>query len=73
MARQLNCPFYETSAVLRKCVDDVFQGLVREIRRKETEIKEAQDKQHRRQKRLHRMHVFLRTFNIFQKLRSRKN
>lgn len=73
LARQLNCPFYETSAVLRKCVDDVFQGLVREIRRKETEIKEAQDKQHRRQKRLHRMHVFLRTFNIFQKLRSRKN
>lgn len=32
MARQLNCPFYETSAALGHFVDDVFYGLVREIR-----------------------------------------
>lgn len=73
LARQLGCPFYETSAVLRKCVDDVFQGLVREIRQKELEVQEAREKQNRQQKRLRRMRIFLRTINFFHKLRSRRN
>lgn len=73
LARQLGCPFYETSAVLRKCVDDVFQGLVREIRRKEHEVHEAQEKQNRQEKRLRRMRSFLRPFNFLHKLRSRRN
>ncbi|VEN54595.1 unnamed protein product [Callosobruchus maculatus] len=37
LARQLGCPFYETSACLRTYVDDAFHTLVREIRRKERE------------------------------------
>ncbi|KAK8758272.1 hypothetical protein V5799_004095 [Amblyomma americanum] len=37
LARQMNCPFYETSAALRHFVDDVFHTLVREIRRREKE------------------------------------
>ncbi|XP_048457263.1 GTP-binding protein Rit2-like [Rhincodon typus] len=35
LAREYNCPFFETSAALRIYVDDVFYGMVREIRRKE--------------------------------------
>ncbi|KAK9877445.1 hypothetical protein WA026_018555 [Henosepilachna vigintioctopunctata] len=35
MARQFGCPFYETSAVFRTYVDEVFHALVREIRARE--------------------------------------
>ncbi|XP_051897523.1 GTP-binding protein Rit2-like isoform X2 [Pristis pectinata] len=35
LAREYNCPFFETSAALRLYIDDVFYGMVREIRRKE--------------------------------------
>ncbi|XP_046739709.1 GTP-binding protein Rit2 [Diprion similis] len=35
LARQLGCPFYETSAALRHFVDDAFHSLVRQIRAKE--------------------------------------
>ena len=34
LAHQWNCPFYETSAAWRQCVDDTFHELVREIRRR---------------------------------------
>lgn len=37
LAQQLGCRYYETSAYLRKCIDDVFHGLVRAIREKEKE------------------------------------
>ncbi|XP_031221065.1 GTP-binding protein Rit2 [Mastomys coucha] len=36
LARDYNCAFFETSAALRFGIDDAFQGLVREIRRKES-------------------------------------
>ncbi|KAL6037580.1 hypothetical protein STEG23_004899 [Scotinomys teguina] len=36
LAREYNCAFFETSAALRFGIDDAFQGLVREIRRKES-------------------------------------
>lgn len=48
LARQLNCPFYETSAALRHFVDDVFHALVREIRKKEKERVLAAEKLKRR-------------------------
>ncbi|XP_020841390.1 GTP-binding protein Rit2 [Phascolarctos cinereus] len=35
LAREYTCAFFETSAALRFYVDDVFYGLVREIRKKE--------------------------------------
>ncbi|XP_045465850.1 GTP-binding protein Rit1 isoform X2 [Harmonia axyridis] len=37
LARQLGCPFYETSAAFRTYVDDAFHTLVREIRARERE------------------------------------
>ncbi|KAI8789226.1 GTP-binding protein Rit2 [Biomphalaria glabrata] len=37
LAQQLGCQYYETSAYLRKCIDDVFHGIVRAIRDKEKE------------------------------------
>ncbi|XP_001362521.1 GTP-binding protein Rit2 [Monodelphis domestica] len=36
LAREYTCAFFETSAALRFYVDDVFYGLVREIRKKES-------------------------------------
>lgn len=35
LARQLGCPFYETSAAYRTYIDDAFHALVREIRARE--------------------------------------
>ncbi|XP_078082538.1 LOW QUALITY PROTEIN: GTP-binding protein Rit2-like [Mustelus asterias] len=35
LARECNCHFFETSASMRLYIDDVFYGMVREIRRKE--------------------------------------
>ncbi|EFN86895.1 GTP-binding protein Rit2 isoform X1 [Harpegnathos saltator] len=35
LAKELGCPFYETSAALRQFVDDAFYSLVRQIRAKE--------------------------------------
>ena len=36
MAKEFNCPFFETSAALRQNVDEVFYEIVRCIRAKET-------------------------------------
>ncbi|XP_067878978.1 GTP-binding protein Rit1 isoform X1 [Heterodontus francisci] len=44
LAREFNCPFFETSAALRYFIDDVFHAMVREIRRKEKEAMLAQEK-----------------------------
>ncbi|KAM9138153.1 GTP-binding protein Rit2 [Pangshura tecta] len=38
LAREYSCSFFETSAALRFYIDDVFHGLVREIRRKEDSL-----------------------------------
>lgn len=35
LAKQLGCPFFETSAALRHFVDDSFHALVKEIRARE--------------------------------------
>lgn len=35
LANQFGCPFFETSACERHCIDEPFYTLVREIRRKE--------------------------------------
>lgn len=43
LARQLGCKYYETSAYLRKCIDDVFHGIVKEIRDKEEQERLGQD------------------------------
>ncbi|XP_062469395.1 GTP-binding protein Rit2 [Pezoporus occidentalis] len=40
LAREYSCSFFETSAALRFYIDDVFHGLVREIRRKEFSLVE---------------------------------
>lgn len=37
MAKEFNCPFFETSAALRHNVEEVFTDIVRCIRRKENE------------------------------------
>ncbi|XP_043541031.1 GTP-binding protein Rit1-like [Chiloscyllium plagiosum] len=44
LAREFNCPFFETSAALRYFIDDVFHTIVREIRRKEKEAVLAQER-----------------------------
>lgn len=67
LACQFGCPFYETSAVLRQCVDDVFHGLVREIRRKEREALAAMEKQNRKRNRIRRMRAFFKSLNIFRR------
>ncbi|XP_069768457.1 GTP-binding protein Rit1-like isoform X2 [Narcine bancroftii] len=44
LAREFNCPFFETSAALRHYIDDVFHSMVREIRQKEKEALLAQER-----------------------------
>ncbi|XP_019373644.1 PREDICTED: GTP-binding protein Rit2 [Gavialis gangeticus] len=48
LAREYSCSFYETSAALRFFIDDVFHGLVREIRRKESSLSLAEKKMKRK-------------------------
>ncbi|XP_008496402.1 GTP-binding protein Rit2 [Calypte anna] len=44
LAREYACSFFETSAALRFYIDDVFHGLVREIRRKESSMSMVEKK-----------------------------
>ncbi|RMB93750.1 hypothetical protein DUI87_29823 [Hirundo rustica rustica] len=48
LAREYSCSFFETSAVLRFYIDDVFHGLVREIRRKESSLSMIEKKMKRK-------------------------
>ncbi|XP_065513221.1 GTP-binding protein Rit2 [Caloenas nicobarica] len=48
LAREYSCSFFETSAALRFYIDDVFHGLVREIRRKESSLPTVEKKMKRR-------------------------
>ncbi|XP_013803993.2 GTP-binding protein Rit2 isoform X1 [Apteryx mantelli] len=48
LAREYSCSFFETSAALRFYIDDVFHGLVREIRRKESSLPMAEKKMKRK-------------------------
>lgn len=45
MAKEFNCPFFETSAALRHNVEEVFFEIVRCIRSKENEDYIAQKKE----------------------------
>ncbi|GAB1605129.1 GTP-binding protein Rit1-like [Argonauta hians] len=67
LAVQFGCPFYETSAILRQCVDDVFHSLVREIRHKEREALAAMEKQNRKRNRIRRLRAFFKSLNIFKR------
>nr|XP_048298314.1 GTP-binding protein Rit2 isoform X2 [Myodes glareolus] len=44
LAREYSCAFFETSAALRFGIDEAFQGLVREIRRKESMLSSMEKK-----------------------------
>ncbi|XP_032532428.1 GTP-binding protein Rit2 [Chiroxiphia lanceolata] len=48
LAREYSCSFFETSAALRFYIDDVFHGLVREIRRKESSLSMVEKKMKRK-------------------------
>uniref|UniRef100_A0A8C3UW37 small monomeric GTPase n=1 Tax=Catharus ustulatus TaxID=91951 RepID=A0A8C3UW37_CATUS len=48
LAREYSCSFFETSAALRFYIDDVFHGLVREIRRKESSLSMMEKKMKRK-------------------------
>ncbi|NXB32227.1 RIT2 protein, partial [Eulacestoma nigropectus] len=48
LAREYSCSFFETSAALRFYIDDVFHGLVREIRRKESSLSVIEKKMKRK-------------------------
>ena len=66
LAREFDCPFFETSAALRHFVDDVFHTLIRQIRKKERlGMKLAQKKK----KRHHRASTIVQNFFIRQKKR----
>lgn len=59
LAREFDCPFFETSAALRHFVDDVFHTLIRQIRKKERlGMKLAQKKK----KRHHRASTIVQNF-----------
>lgn len=66
LAREFDCPFFETSAALRHFVDDVFHTLIRQIRKKERlGMKLAQKKK----KRHHRASTIVQNFFRRQKKR----
>lgn len=48
LAREFQCPFFETSAVYRYNIDEVFAALVRQIRQREAEmVRSGERKTHR--------------------------
>lgn len=66
LAREFDCPFFETSAALRHFVDDVFHTLIRQIRKKERlGMRLAQKKK----KRHHRASTIVQNFFRRQKKR----
>lgn len=66
LAREFDCPFFETSAALRHFVDDVFHTLIRQIWKKERlGMKLAQKKK----KRHHRASTIVQNFFRRQKKR----
>ena len=68
LASQWECPFYETSAALRRYVDEAFHDLIREIRRRENEAVAAAEKQIKAQRSTgKKIKDFFRHVNIFKK------
>ena len=65
LSQQLKCPFYETSAITRQYVDDIFLSLIREIRTLEREsLEDSKPKQHHHGNRLR---TFIKKLNPFRK------
>ncbi|XP_077052669.1 GTP-binding protein Rit1 isoform X1 [Siphateles boraxobius] len=48
LAREFQCPFFETSAAFRYYIDEVFAALVRQIRQHETEMVRGSERKTRR-------------------------
>ncbi|XP_069041090.1 GTP-binding protein Rit1 [Lepisosteus oculatus] len=48
LAREFQCPFFETSAAFRYYIDEVFAALVRQIRQREKEAVSAVERKSRR-------------------------
>ncbi|KAI4899354.1 hypothetical protein NFI96_030484 [Prochilodus magdalenae] len=48
LAREFQCPFFETSAAFRYYIDEVFAALVRQIRQKEAEVVRGNERKSRR-------------------------
>nr|XP_046182180.1 GTP-binding protein Rit1-like isoform X3 [Oncorhynchus gorbuscha] len=48
LAREFQCPFFETSAAFRYYIDEVFAALVRQIRQRETESVRGSERKTRR-------------------------
>ncbi|CAB1320892.1 unnamed protein product [Coregonus sp. 'balchen'] len=48
LAREFQCPFFETSAAFRYYIDEVFAALVRQIRQREAESVRGSEKKTRR-------------------------
>uniref|UniRef100_A0A0B6Z3J5 small monomeric GTPase n=1 Tax=Arion vulgaris TaxID=1028688 RepID=A0A0B6Z3J5_9EUPU len=72
LARQLGCRYYETSAYLRKCIDDVFHGIVREIREKEKEKLEQGQNPNKKQGRVRKLLTSLQPGHLFRRGSSSK-
>ncbi|XP_026886387.1 GTP-binding protein Rit1 [Electrophorus electricus] len=47
LAREFQCPFFETSAALRYYIDEVFAALVRQIRQREAELGQGTERKSR--------------------------
>ncbi|XP_062312039.1 GTP-binding protein Rit1-like [Osmerus eperlanus] len=48
LAREFQCPFFETSAAFRYYIDEVFVALVRQIRQREEEASRGGERKSRR-------------------------
>lgn len=52
LAREFQCPFFETSAAFRYYIDEVFAALVRQIRQREAEVVRSGERKTRRSRSL---------------------
>lgn len=52
LAREFQCPFFETSAAFRYYIDEVFAALVRQIRQREAEVVRSGERKTRRNRSL---------------------
>ena len=60
LARELDCPFFETSAQSRRNIENTFFGIVREIRKKDGEKEEVtKAKEHKKRGLLKRVRKYL--------------
>ncbi|XP_005106616.1 GTP-binding protein Rit2 [Aplysia californica] len=73
LARQLGCRYYETSAYLRKCIDDVFHGIVREIREKEKEKFDLEMNPKKKQGKVRKLLTSLQPASLFKRGSSSKH